>query len=111
MREAMDAARDRRELRRKAFRIATDDPGLAHELGIGRADLQRTFDDGGLVDVNTVPAEVLAQLPGMTADMAERIVRVREIRGPYRSVEELGVFADLPPGVTDALTDYLIFLR
>ncbi|MEI8410055.1 MULTISPECIES: ComEA family DNA-binding protein [unclassified Kribbella] len=108
---AVDAARERRELRRKAREIATEDPGLARELGIGRPDVQRDFDDGGLVDINSVPAEVLVQLRGMTAELAERIVQVRETRGPYSSVEELSVFADLPPGLSDRLAERLLFLR
>ncbi|MEU4295462.1 helix-hairpin-helix domain-containing protein [Kribbella sp. NPDC026596] len=108
---AADAARDRRELRRKAREIATKDPGLARELGIGRPDEQHDFDDGGLVDVNSVSADVLAQLRGMTREPAERVVLVRETRGPYSSVEELSVFADLPPGLSDRLAERLLFLR
>ena len=107
----MDAARHRRELRRQALMIATDDPGLARELGIGRPDMRRNIDDGGLVDVNSVPAEVLMGLAGITAEMAERVVQVREIRGPYASVEELSVFAELPPGLADRLAEYFLFLR
>jgi hypothetical protein len=49
---AMNAAKERRELRRKARDIVAGDPGLARELGIGRPDLDRPFDDGGLIDVN-----------------------------------------------------------
>jgi hypothetical protein len=111
METAADAARDRRELRREGRKIATEDPGLARELGIGRPDVQRNFDDGGLVDVNSVPAEVLMQLRGMTAELAERVVQVRETRGPYSSVEELSVFADLPLGLSDRLAERLLFLR
>ena len=73
--------------------------------------MQRNFDDGGLVDVNSVPAEVLMRLSGMTAEMAERVVHVREIRGPYGSVEELSVFAELPPSLADRLAEYLLFVR
>jgi len=108
---AIDAARQRRELRRQALRLADHDPGLARELGIGRPDKQRDFDDGGLVDVNSVPAEVLARLPGMTAAMAGRIVEVREISGPYGSVEELSVLAEIAPDLADRLAEYLLFLH
>jgi len=108
---AIDMAEDRRELRRKARKIATEDPVLARELGIGRPDAQRNFDDGGLIDVNYVPADVLLRLSGMTAEMAERVVQVREIRGPYVSVDELSVFAEVPPGLADRLAEYLLFLR
>ena len=110
MERAADAARDRRELRRKAREIATEDPGLARELGIGRPDEQHDFDDGGLIDVNSVPAEVLLQVRGVTPELAERIVQARETRGPLTSIEELSVFADLPPGLSDRLADRLLFL-
>jgi DNA uptake protein ComE-like DNA-binding protein len=108
---AMKAVKERRELRRKAREIVAGDPGLARELGIGRPDLDRTYDDGGLVDVNTAPAAVLTQLQGITPELADRIIRIREARGPYRSVEDLSVFADLPPALTDALADRLLFVR
>lgn len=107
---AMRAVKERRDLRRKARELVAADPGLARELGIGRPDLDRTFDDGGLVDVNTAPADVLTQLRGITPERAARIIRIREARGPYGSVEDLSVFADLPPALTDALTDHLLFL-
>ncbi|MER7244861.1 helix-hairpin-helix domain-containing protein [Kribbella sp. NPDC000426] len=110
MEEAADAARDRRALRAQARRLAADDPGLARELGIGRPDVQRNFDDGGLIDVNSVPAEVLQRLPGMTAELAQRVVQVRESRGPYTSVDELSVFAELPPDLADRLGPYFLFL-
>jgi len=111
MAAATDVARERRELRGEARKIATEDPRLARELGIGRPDLQRTFDDGGLVDVNQVPAEVLMRLPGLTPDLAERVVQVRDIRGPYESLAELSVFAELAPALADQLAEYLLFLR
>jgi hypothetical protein len=44
---------------------------LAAELRIGRPDLPRHFDDGGLIDVNTVPAQVLSRLPGLRPEEAE----------------------------------------
>jgi hypothetical protein len=37
---------------------------MAWELRIGRPDLPRVYDDGGLIDVNHVPPQVLATLPG-----------------------------------------------
>ena len=38
---------------------------LAQELKIGRPDLPRDYDDGGLVDVNHVPAAILAARLGL----------------------------------------------
>lgn len=50
-------ARARREETR---RLIEREPGLQRELGIGRPDLGRGYDDGGLIDVNTASAEVIA---------------------------------------------------
>ena len=83
---------------------------MAWELRIGRPDLPREFDDGGLVDVNHVPARALAELPGMTPELVERVVRVREECGGFTSVEELSALADLPPALTPRLAEFAVFL-
>jgi hypothetical protein len=57
------AARTRRE---EARRLAESDPALARELGIGRPDLRRGYNDGGLIHLNTAPAEVFAYVCGMS---------------------------------------------
>jgi len=61
------AARKRRE---EARAIATGDVALAGELRIGRPELPREFDDGGLVDVNHVPAQVLVDRLGLSSAQA-----------------------------------------
>ncbi|GAB3997477.1 hypothetical protein GCM10029992_20460 [Glycomyces albus] len=53
-----------RQLRDQARRTAAADPMLAKRLAIGRPDLPRQFDDGGLVDLNHAPSQVLTSLPG-----------------------------------------------
>lgn len=108
---AVGEALARRQLRQEARRILERDPALARELCIGRPDLPRSFDDGGLVDVNHVPVAVLASLPGITADQAERIARVRDQYGGFSFVEELSAYADLPDGLTEELAERLLFLR
>jgi hypothetical protein len=104
-------ARARRELRAHARELLAHDPGLARELRIGRPDLPRAYDDGGLADVNHVPALFLATLPGMTPDLARQIVETRESRGGFTCVEELEVFADLPDELAAELADRLLFLN
>lgn len=108
--EAVDAARRRRALRAEGRELAARDPGLAHELRIGRPDLHRTYDDGGLVDVNHASPAALATLPGITPELTERIVRVREERGGFVSPEELMVFADLPPTLAATIADRTVYL-
>lgn len=98
--------RERRELARK---ILADDRALANTLRIGRPDLERDFVDGGLVDVNHCPASVFASMPGMNAEMAERIVSARERLDGLRSPADLVVEADVPSEVVDGLKDVLVF--
>jgi hypothetical protein len=107
---AVDAARYRRVLRNEARKLIAEDPGLAHDLGIGRPDLPRMYDDGGLIDVNHAPDQVLALLPGMTDELVRRIVRLRAERGAFVSAEELALDAELPPDVVPGIAEYGIFL-
>ncbi|MDL4821210.1 ComEA family DNA-binding protein, partial [Actinomadura opuntiae] len=107
---AVEYAKYRRNLRADARAIAADDPALAHELRIGRPDVPRAYDDGGLVDVNHAPLEIVAALPGMTDALAERVVRHRDEHGTFVSVEEMAMDCDLPPAVMPQLAEYTIFL-
>lgn len=107
---AVDAARYRRVLRTEARKLITDDPGLAHDLGIGRPDLPRVYDDGGLIDVNHAPPQVLAMLPGMTDELVSRIIQLRGRHGAFVSAEELALDAELPPDVVPGIAEYGIFL-
>ncbi|SEG30916.1 Helix-hairpin-helix motif-containing protein [Thermomonospora echinospora] len=107
---AIHVAKYRRTLREEARTLAAEDPALAHELGIGRPDVPRAYDDGGLIDVNHAPPFVLATLPGMTSELVERIERIRREQGPFVSVEELAINADLPPDLVTRVGEYAIFL-
>ncbi|WP_141580449.1 helix-hairpin-helix domain-containing protein [Actinomadura sp. WMMA1423] len=108
---AIEVAKYRRRLRDEARDLAAGDPALARELRIGRPDVPRTYDDGGLVDVNHAPREIIEALPGMTPEVADRIVRRREETGGFVSVEEMAVDADIPPDVLPMMADFTIFLR
>ncbi len=99
------------QARRQARDFALHDPERALQMGIGRPDLRRTFDDGGLVDVNHVPAEVLVRLPGITPELAWRIVQIRQQLGPYRSPADLETHAQLPRPLLIQLQEWLLFLR
>ncbi|SEM23170.1 ComEA family DNA-binding protein [Streptacidiphilus jiangxiensis] len=107
---AVTAALDRRARRAQARALAERDPALARELGIGRPDLPHQYDDGGLADVNHAPAPVLAGLPGMTPEAADRIVAARGECGGFGSVAELEVWAELPAELAEELADRLVFL-
>lgn len=108
---AISEALERRQRRAAARQILERDPALARELRIGRPDLPRKFDDGGLVDVNHAPAAILASLPGFTPELAEQIIRVRDERHGFAFVEELEAYAGLPEGLASELAERLLFLR
>ncbi|WBC12577.1 AfsR/SARP family transcriptional regulator [Micromonospora sp. WMMA1998] len=104
-------ADEQRRLRREQARYLLHHyPSARRDLRIGRPDLLREFDDGGLVDVNAVPDTVFATLPGLTAEQRRQVAVDRWLRGPYGSLEELVVRCQLPPAATGALGEVLLFL-
>lgn len=95
------AARDRRSTAR---RLAETDPLLARELRIGRPDLARSYDDGGLVDLNNASAEAIAQCCEIPVPAAEEIVRARTDSG-FSSVDELLVMVTVPVPAWERIRD------
>jgi DNA-binding SARP family transcriptional activator len=104
----LDPGLERRVRREQALSLVRYHPAVARELKIGRPDLPRFFDDGGLVDVNSVPAPVLATLPGMTAHQARQIVAQRQAQGGFGSVEDLVVWGLIPPSTAHELRETLV---
>ncbi|MEU9512591.1 BTAD domain-containing putative transcriptional regulator [Micromonospora sp. NPDC048169] len=102
---------DRNRLRREYARyLLYQYPSARDDLRIGRPDLPRAYDDGGLVDVNSVPDQVIVGLPGLTRSQAQHVVVDRRLRGPYTSMEELASRCLLPAAATDVLRELLVFL-
>jgi hypothetical protein len=97
-------------LRNQARQIATYQPALARTLGIGRPDLPRQFDDGGLIDLNSAPAEWLGTLPGVTRQQADAVVLSRTQHGRFRLVDELWTRGLLSPGLAPQLADRLVVI-
>jgi DNA uptake protein ComE-like DNA-binding protein len=81
----------------------------AKALGIGRPDIDLAF-DGGLIDVNSAPAQVIERLPHTDATLAERIVAVRERVGGFSSIQDLGLVLGLPAPVLDAWEGLVVCL-
>jgi SARP family transcriptional regulator, regulator of embCAB operon len=102
----------RRQARREQARALLDHhPEVARELHIGRPDLSTCFDDGGLIDVNAVPAHILAALPGITAQQVARIVADRQAHGGFVTVDDLVTRGLLPAPLVQTLRDVLIVVR
>lgn len=111
MARAVTGAERRHRLREEARALADRAPLTAMEIGIGRPDLARGYDDGGLIDVNDAPAEALVRLPGITPESARKIVELRAEQGRFVSPEELSLCLGLPPDMTPVLAEYAVFLQ
>ncbi|WP_091037703.1 ComEA family DNA-binding protein [Glycomyces harbinensis] len=105
--EVVDRAR---KLREQARRTAEADPMLAKRLGIGRPDLPRQFDDGGLVDLNHAPLWVLVTLPGVTERSARQIQDWVERSGPFASLGEVLLVIEISPTFEHHLREYCVFI-
>jgi hypothetical protein len=101
-----------RACRAEARQIVERDPSMARELRIGRPDLPgRTYDDGGLVDLNHVHPDTLAQFLELDSVYVEEISRARgELHG-FSALGELAAYTSIPAPVVDGLGERAIFLR
>ena len=95
--------------RHRARELVQASQVLARELRIGRPDLPRDYDDGGLVDVNHVPGDLLASSLGLTPQEAAAVIAARDQLGRFTSAEELSAYAQLRPDRVDSLRDWMLF--
>ncbi|WP_326563046.1 BTAD domain-containing putative transcriptional regulator [Micromonospora sp. NBC_01796] len=102
----MAAQRTRREQARHLFYHY---PAARVDLQIGRPDLLRSFDDGGLIDVNAVIDQVLWSLPGITPEQGRHIAHERSQRGGFTSMDDFAARSRLPRGVLNQLREVLLF--
>jgi hypothetical protein len=72
---------------RRGAKLAAADPQMAREFNIGRPDLVRSYDDGGLVDRHTVPYVLIASTCGIELAVAEQIVAARFAGVPFSTVD------------------------
>ncbi len=107
---ALEAARARVDRRNMGRHLLATQPALARELGVGLPDIPGA-DDYGLIDVNHCPAAVLTRLPGITGELAGRIVAERGPVGGFSSTDDLGVALDLPPATVDQIWALVVFVK
>lgn len=106
----MEAVDQARMLREQARRTASADPMLAKRLGIGRPDLPRQYDDGGLVDLNHAPLHVLLTLPGVGESSARQIQDRVERVGPFANLGEVMLVVEISPAYEYHLHEYCVFI-
>lgn len=105
----LDGARKRVEQHDRALKLARENPRLALEAGVGRPDLPGAY-DGGLVDLNHAPPEVIACLPNFDDDLAHRVIAARERVDGFTSLEDFGILLDLSGAQVEHLRDHVVFL-
>ena len=106
---ALAAAKDKLDRRKEARHLVATNPALARDLKIGRPDLPREYDDGGLVDVNHVPVGVFSSGLGLTPIEARDVLAARDKLGRFVSAEEICEYTQLSPDRVDELRDLMIF--
>ena len=110
-RSIVAAATEAAKRRVEGRRIVQENPVLARDLRIGRPDLPRAFDDGGLIDVNHASTALLVQALGWTSDEAAKVIEARERAGGFQSAAELTAYAEIDPRRVDGVADLLVFCR
>ncbi|WP_424212407.1 hypothetical protein ACN20G_10110 [Streptomyces sp. BI20] len=103
------AMRRRETLRRRAHALVARDPAAARALGVGRPDLPNRYADGGLVDVNTCPAEVLVAVARWTASDAADVTEARALIGRFATPEDLVAHTSVPAARVEAVRHLLVF--
>lgn len=97
-----------RAQRQMARQYAAFNPGGARQYAIGRPDLLRHYDDGGLIDLNHAPEQVIATLRGINPVEAHRIAVDRYENGPYETPDDLVRRGLLAPKTVRRLATWLI---
>ena len=95
-------------LREQARQFAALDPARARLAGVGRPGMQRAFSDGDLVDLNHATGPELSWLPGITPEIADRILRSRYEHGPFHRPGDLIIRGLVPAKTANRLGPRLI---
>jgi hypothetical protein len=90
--------------------LAQQDPRLARELRIGRPDIPHQYDDGGLVDINSVPTSVFVNELGLSQEQANKIVETRKELGKFLHPDDLVNLANIDMDTYDRIRNHLIII-
>lgn len=94
-----------RQKRQEARAIIERDPQMARDLRIGRPDLPRHFDDGGLVDINSVPEQAFVRSLGLSEAVAKHVVEIRQQLGRFQHPDDLMYLAHLDHATYDHIKE------
>jgi hypothetical protein len=108
---AVFAALSARVRREESRQLAAGDPLLARDLRIGRPDLPRTYDDGGLVDLNNAPVEAIASTCGIEPAVAAQIVNARTAGITFTTVDDVFSRTDIPYPQWDRIRDRAVVIN
>ena len=99
----------RRREREQYRNLARRDPNLARNMAVGRPDLSRNYSDGGLLDLNSLPADALSRFGGLPVEEAQQIVAARQY-ARLASLDDLIARCRLSEPTVDRLRETAIFL-
>ena len=102
--DSYEAALQKLNVRERGRRLAAEQPDRARQMGVGRPDVTGSF-HANLVDLNSAPAGVIADVCGVSDEVATRVVAARQRAGEFSSVEDLDLLVDLPPADVTRLKD------
>jgi hypothetical protein len=99
----------RRTAREHYRHLAVGDAMLAREMLVGRPDMLRQYDDGGLLDINSLPKASLMHFAYLSEDEADEIISLRG-RQRITCAEDLVVHTKMPHNKTDWMKEYGLFI-
>ncbi|SEC23379.1 Helix-hairpin-helix motif-containing protein [Nocardioides exalbidus] len=99
-----------RRKRHEARELLQRDPMMARDLRIGRPDLERQYDDGGLIDVNSAPPEVMSHWLGLSPAESAQVVDARTQLGRFQHPDDLVNYANLDPATYDRVSDRIVLM-
>ncbi|WP_191907776.1 toll/interleukin-1 receptor domain-containing protein [Nocardioides cynanchi] len=85
----------KRELRESYRQLVSRDRSLAASMMVGRPDVRRDYDDGGLLDLNSLSAEALHNYGRLSMDEANRLVELRSQLGRFVDINEVTAYISL----------------
>jgi hypothetical protein len=100
----------RRQLRVRYRNLVESDRSLAASMMVGRPDVPRDYDDGGLLDLNNLSAQALKSHGPLQGREADQIVEVRNHLGRFSDINEVLAYVDLPEGQVSRLRELAVFL-